>query len=92
VRENMCHMQRGFVGAMIWERLRMKSICSLFIQGRERFFSVLPFTHTSTLAELMQTTNTIALTKFVACCQYKRNYLSSMICLLSNGLSGPKQT
>jgi hypothetical protein len=39
---------------------------------RERLCLTLPFTHTSTLAELMQTTNTVALAKFVACCQYQR--------------------
>jgi hypothetical protein len=39
---------------------------------RERFCSTLPLTHTNTLAELMQTTNTVASTKFVACCQYHR--------------------
>jgi hypothetical protein len=37
---------------------------------KEHFCLALPFTHTSTLAELMQTTNTVALAKFVACCQY----------------------
>jgi len=36
---------------------------------RERFCSALPLTHMSTLAELMQTTSTVALAKFVACCQ-----------------------
>jgi hypothetical protein len=30
----------------------------------------LALTHTNTLAELMQTMNTVALAKFVACCQY----------------------
>jgi hypothetical protein len=39
---------------------------------REHFCSTLPLTHTSTLAELMQITNTVALAKFVACCQYQR--------------------
>jgi len=39
---------------------------------RECFCSTLPFTHTSTLAELMQTMNMIALAKIVACCQYQR--------------------
>ncbi len=39
---------------------------------KERFCSTLPLTHTSTLAELMQTTNMVALAKFVACCQYQR--------------------
>jgi hypothetical protein len=39
---------------------------------RERFCSTLPFTHTNTLVEFMQTMNTVALTKFVTCCQYQR--------------------
>jgi hypothetical protein len=39
---------------------------------REHFCSALLVTHTSTLAELMQTTNIVALAKFVACCQYQR--------------------
>jgi hypothetical protein len=37
---------------------------------RECFCSALPLTHTNTLADLMQTINTVALAKFVACCQY----------------------
>jgi hypothetical protein len=39
---------------------------------KECFCSALPLTHTSTLDEFMQTTNTVALAKFVACCQYKK--------------------
>jgi hypothetical protein len=39
---------------------------------RECFYLTMPFTHMSTLVELMQTMNTIALAKFVACCQYQR--------------------
>jgi hypothetical protein len=39
---------------------------------RERFCLALPFTHISTFVELMQTTNMVALAKFVACCQYQR--------------------
>ncbi len=39
---------------------------------RERFCSALPLAHTITLVELMQTANTVALAKFVACCQYQR--------------------
>jgi len=34
---------------------------------REHFCSALPLTHTSTLVEFMQTTNIVALAKFVAC-------------------------
>jgi hypothetical protein len=40
-------------------------------QVNEHFCSTLPLTHTSTLAKLMQTTNTVALAKFVACCQQR---------------------
>jgi hypothetical protein len=39
---------------------------------RERFCLALPVTHTNTLVGLMQTTNTIALAKFVRCCQFQR--------------------
>ncbi len=39
---------------------------------KERFCSALPLTHTSTFVKLMQTTNTVTLAKFVACCQYQR--------------------
>jgi hypothetical protein len=45
-------------------------VCPNTQKVKERFCSALPFTHTSTLTGLMQTTNTIALAKFVACCQY----------------------
>jgi len=54
---------------------------------REHFCSTLPLTHTSILIELMQTTNTITLAKFVACARGL-----SMICLSSIGLFGPKWT
>jgi hypothetical protein len=36
---------------------------------KECFCSALLLTHTSTLAEFMQTTNIVTLAKFVACCQ-----------------------
>jgi hypothetical protein len=45
-------------------------VCPNTQKVRERFCSALPLTHTSTLVEPMQTTNTVALAKFVACCQY----------------------
>jgi hypothetical protein len=44
---------------------------------RECFCLVLPLTHTSTLVELMQTMNIVALAKFVACCQYQRTICPS---------------
>jgi len=47
-------------------------ICPNTQKVREQFCSTLPHTHTSILAELMQTTNTVALAKFVACCQYQK--------------------
>jgi hypothetical protein len=43
-------------------------ICPNTQKIRECFCSTLPLTHTSTLVELMQTTNMVALAKFVACC------------------------
>jgi hypothetical protein len=43
-------------------------ICPNTLKVRERFCSALPLTHMRTLVEFMQTTNTIALAKFVACC------------------------
>jgi len=39
---------------------------------RECFCLVLPLTHISTLAKLMQTMNMVALAKFVACYQYQK--------------------
>jgi hypothetical protein len=44
-------------------------VCPNIQKVRERYCSALLLTHTSTLVKLMQTTNTVALTKFVACCQ-----------------------
>jgi hypothetical protein len=45
------------------------SITNLKFQPKyKRFCSTLSLTHPSTLAELMQTTNMVALAKFVACC------------------------
>ncbi len=43
-------------------------VCPNTQKVMERFCSALPLTHTSTLVELMQTTNIVALAKFVACC------------------------
>jgi len=47
-------------------------ICPNTQKVREHFCSTLPLTHTSTFAELMQIMNTVALAKFVACCQYQK--------------------
>ncbi len=43
-------------------------ICPNTQKVKECFCSTLPHTHTNTLVELMQTTNTVALAKFMACC------------------------
>jgi hypothetical protein len=47
-------------------------VCPNTLKVKECFCWVLPLTHTSTLAKFMQTTNTITLAKFVACCKYHR--------------------
>jgi hypothetical protein len=62
------------------------------MQTLERFCSALPFTHTSTLAELMQTTNTVARPSYynMLSLSVPENNLFSIICLSSNGLSGRK--
>jgi hypothetical protein len=45
-------------------------VCPSTQKVKERFCSTLPFTHISTFAELMQTTNIVALAKFVTCYMY----------------------
>jgi hypothetical protein len=45
-------------------------VCPNTHKVREHFYSALPLTHSSIFVELMQTMNTVALAKFVACCQY----------------------
>jgi hypothetical protein len=47
-------------------------VCPNTQKVRKHFCSALPLTHTSTLVELTQITNMVALAKFVACCQYQR--------------------
>jgi hypothetical protein len=43
-------------------------VCPNTQKVRECLYSTLPFTYTSTLAELMQITNMIAMTMFIAGC------------------------
>jgi len=45
-------------------------VCPNTQKVREYFYSALPLTHTSTFAKLIQTTNMVALAKFVACYQF----------------------
>jgi hypothetical protein len=66
-------------------------ICPNTQKVRECFCSTLPLAHTSTLVELMQTMNTVAL-QVCGMLPVREDNLSSMICLLFNGLSSPKWT
>jgi hypothetical protein len=61
-------------------------VCPNTQKVRERFCSALPFTHTNTLAKLMQTMNIVALAKFVACYQYQRTIYPpwSAFCLMDS--------
>jgi hypothetical protein len=52
-------------------------VCPNTQKVREHFCLALPLTHMNTLVELMQTTNTVTLTKFVACFQYQRTIYPS---------------
>ncbi len=65
-------------------------VCPNIQKVRERFCSALPVTHTSIVAKLIQTTNTVVLGQVCAMLQVREDNLSSTICLSSNGLSGPK--
>jgi hypothetical protein len=47
-------------------------VCSNTQKVKEHIFLAFNLTHTSSLVELMQTMNTVALAKFVACCQYQK--------------------
>ncbi len=67
--ERLC---RGCDLGKVEDEEHLLLICPNTQKVRERFCSTLPFTHTSILVEFMQTTNTVALAKFVACCQYQR--------------------
>jgi hypothetical protein len=67
--ERLC---RGCDLGKVEDEEHLLLICPNTQKVRERFCSTLPLTHTSTLVELMQTTNTVTLAKFVACCQYQR--------------------
>jgi len=63
--ERLC---RGYDLGKVEDEEHLLLICPNTQKVRERCYLTLPLTHTSTLAELMQTTNTVALAKFVACC------------------------
>jgi hypothetical protein len=65
--ERLC---RGCDLGKVEDEEHLLLVCPSTQKVRERFCSTLPFTHISTFAELMQTTNIVTLAKFVACCQY----------------------
>jgi hypothetical protein len=63
--ERLC---RGYDLGKVEDKEHLLLICPNTQKVREHFCSALPFTHMSTLVGFMQTTNMIALAKFVACC------------------------
>jgi hypothetical protein len=63
---------RGYDLRKVEDEEHLLLVCPNTQKVKERFCSTLPFTHSSTLVEVMQTTNTVALAKFVACFQYQR--------------------
>ncbi len=67
--ERLC---RGCDLGKVKDEEHLLLVCPSTQKVRERLCSTLPLTHIIIFAELMQTTNTIALAKFVACCQYQR--------------------
>jgi hypothetical protein len=67
--ERLC---RGCDLGKVEDEEHLLLICPNTQKVREHFCLTLPLTHTSTLAKFMQTTNTVTLAKFVACCQYQR--------------------
>ncbi len=67
--ERLC---RGYNLGKVEDEEHLLLVCPNTQKVRERFCSTLPLTHTSTFVEFMQTTNTVALAKFVTCCLYHR--------------------
>ncbi len=67
--ERLC---RGCNLGKVEDQEHLLLVCPSTQKVKERFCSTLCLTHISTFDELMQTTNTVALAKFVACYQYQR--------------------
>jgi hypothetical protein len=61
---------RGYDLGKVKDEEHLLLVCPSTQKVRERFCSALPLTHISSIVGLMQTMNTVALAKFVACCQY----------------------
>jgi hypothetical protein len=64
--ERLC---QGYNLGKVEDEKHMLLACPNTQKVREHFCSALPLTHINTLAKFMQTTNTVILAKFVACCQ-----------------------
>ncbi len=68
MREKACYKSKGFCEGYDLRKVKDEKhlllVCPNTEKVRECFCSALPLIHISTLAELMQTTNMIALTKF----------------------------
>ncbi len=67
--ERLC---QGYDLGKVEDEEHLLLVCPNTQKIRERFCLALPLTHTNTLVEFMQTTNIVALAKFMACCQYQR--------------------
>ncbi len=67
--ERLC---RGCDLGKVEDEKHLFLICPNTQKVKERFCLALPLTHMIILVELTQTTNMVALTKFVICCQYQR--------------------
>jgi hypothetical protein len=67
--ERLC---RGCDLGKVEDEENLLLVCPSTQKVKEHFCSTLPLTHTSTFVELMQTTNTVTLAKFVTCCLYQR--------------------
>jgi hypothetical protein len=63
---------RGYDLGKVKDEEHLFLVCPSTQKVRECFCSTLPLTHISTFAKFMQTTNTVALAKFVTCCLYQR--------------------
>jgi hypothetical protein len=75
---------RGYDLGKVEDEEHLFLVCPNTQKVREHFCSALPLTHTSILVKLMQTTNMVALAKFMACCQYEKTICPprSIFCLM----------
>jgi hypothetical protein len=67
--ERLC---QGYDLGKVKDEEHLLLVCPSTQKVKEHFCLTLPLTHISTFAELMQTTNTVTLAKFVTCCLYQR--------------------